>query len=107
MIGLRKMLAWPFRAIAYVAVIGAIFTGFWDLYQTAKTNVVQLTPLGQIWNELSPGTLNLTQAAIQRHLHPAVWEHGLFYFLLLPSFLALFILAGVVLFIGQLIYRPR
>lgn len=105
-----RTLAWllslPFRAVGYLAVVGALFTGFWDLYQSVSQDRMVLTPLGQFWSEISPGTLNLTQAVIQRYVHPGVWEHGVFWFLKLPGFTALLIFATVVLLVAQLIYRP-
>ncbi|GAA0779965.1 hypothetical protein GCM10009077_24220 [Roseibium denhamense] len=34
-------------------------------------------PLGQVWFTHSPDTLNLVQAAIQRHVHPGLWDPGI------------------------------
>jgi hypothetical protein len=34
----------------------------------------QFIPLGQIWFEIDPPSLNMTQAGIQRHVSPWLWE---------------------------------
>jgi hypothetical protein len=34
----------------------------------------RLIPLGQLWFEIDPPSLNLAQAGIQRHVAPWLWE---------------------------------
>jgi hypothetical protein len=34
----------------------------------------QFIPLGQIWFEIDPPSLNMTQAGIQRHVAPWLWD---------------------------------
>jgi hypothetical protein len=29
---------------------------------------------GELWYKLAPGSLNLSQAVVQRYLHPEIWE---------------------------------
>jgi hypothetical protein len=41
--------------------------------------------LGTLWNSGSPGSLNLTQAVVQRYIHPAVWTEVLIPVLLMPA----------------------
>ena len=53
---------------------------------------------GEIWYELAPGSLNLTQAVIQRYLHPEIWEQGIVPLLVRP-----FWESEVFLFIGLLV----
>ena len=33
--------------------------------------------IGQLWYDLSPASLNLSQAVVQRHLHPDLWTDWL------------------------------
>ncbi len=101
------LLSLPFRVLGYVAVVAAFAAGFWDLWQSVKTDSMVLTPLGELWYRVSVDSLNLTQAVTQRYIHPAIWDPGIVYFLKLPSFMALLIFAALVLLIAQLIYRPR
>ncbi|MEM8552659.1 MAG: hypothetical protein AAGF45_09785 [Pseudomonadota bacterium] len=97
----------PFRALGYLFVIGAAVTGFWDLWLSVRDDKMVLTSLGETWFAVSADSLNLAQAAIQRGVHPAVWDPVIVYFLKLPSFTAFLILAAIVLLIAQLLYRPR
>lgn len=41
--------------------------------------------LGTLWNSGSPGSLNLTQAVVQRYIHPALWTDVLIPVLLMPA----------------------
>lgn len=34
----------------------------------------QFIPLGQLWFEIDPPSLNMTQAGIQRHVSPWLWD---------------------------------
>jgi hypothetical protein len=104
---IRWLIALPLRALGTLIVIGALGAGFLDLYRSVSRDRIVLTPLGEIWYALSPETLNLLQASIQRGLHPVLWDPMMQTFLQLPGWLALFILATLTLLLAQLIYRPR
>lgn len=101
------LISLPFRALGYVAVVAAMIAGGLDLWRSVQRDEMVLTPLGEIWFQYSADTLNLMQAAIQRGVHPALWDPVFVSFIGLPAFLALMILAAVALLIAQLIYRPR
>lgn len=58
---------------------------------------LRLHALGEIWFRLSPGSLNLLQAGLERHVWPPLWDPGVTTLLLAPavavfSVLALFFL---------------
>ena len=101
------LISMPFRALGYLAVLGGCAAGFWDLWQSVEQDRMVLTPLGEIWYRLSADSLNLLQAGIQRAISPVVWDPVIVGFLRLPAFMALLILAALVLLVAQLIYRPR
>ncbi len=42
--------------------------------------------IGEIWYSLAPDSLELLQPAIERHLHPGLWEFVVQPLLLLPAF---------------------
>ncbi len=44
------------------------------------------TPLGQTWFSLSPDSLNLAQAVVQRYVHPYLWDPVIQSVLLWPTF---------------------
>ena len=58
-----------------------------------------LRPLGQYWFELSPGSLQLIQPAIERYLHPYLWDPLIQTVLTWP---AAFVFGGLtILFLGS------
>ncbi|WP_169569496.1 hypothetical protein [Sneathiella limimaris] len=59
--------------------------------------------LGQLWFELHPESLNLTQAIIQRYLIPQLWDPVVVEILLWPAWLV-FAIPGVALL---LLFRQR
>lgn len=103
----RWLLALPFRALGYLCVLVAFGFGIADVWLTVDRDEVVITNLGEIWYAISPETLNLAQAGIQRGLHPAIWDPGVRLFLLLPGLLGFLIIGTLILLIAQLIYRPR
>lgn len=52
---------------------------------------------GELWYRLAPDGLNLMQAAIQRHVWPALWDPGLVAVLRLPASLVLAVPGTVLL----------
>lgn len=59
-------------------------------------------PLGQLWFEIDPPSLNMTQAGIQRHVAPWLWEDVIQPVLELPAWPALASLGAALLLL-----RPR
>lgn len=104
---LRWLIATPFRALGYALVVAALGFGLLDVYLTVTREEVVITSLGELWYGISPQTLNLAQAGIQRGLHPAIWDPGVRIFLMLPCLLGFLILGTLTLLVAQLIYRPR
>ncbi|MBX6369807.1 MAG: hypothetical protein IRZ04_17635 [Rhodospirillales bacterium] len=54
--------------LAGLVVLGRDILGWLD------TGIFAPIVLGQLWFDLSPGSLNLAQAVIQRYIHPALWD---------------------------------
>ena len=104
---LRWLLSLPFQILGYAFFAGAAVTGFISIWNMVQDDAAAGMQLGQLWFRLSPETLQLAQPAVQRYLHPAVWDPVILNFLLLPSWLGLILLAALCLLIGQLIYRVR
>lgn len=100
------LIATPLRLLGYLLLIAAFLAGANDLYRSVALGEPALVSLGELWFRLSPETLNLAQAGIQRGVHPAVWDPGAQFLLMLPSWLSLFIIAALILALAHLIYRP-
>ncbi|WP_226573825.1 hypothetical protein [Acuticoccus sediminis] len=103
----RWLISLPFQILGYVFFLGALVTGSLSIWRMIQDENAAGMQLGDLWFRLSPETLQLAQPAVQRYLHPAIWDPGILTFLLLPSWLGLIILAALCLLIGQLIYRVR
>ncbi len=60
--------------------------------------------IGGLWFSLSPGTLNLAQAVIQRYLWPQIWDPGIIWILQQPvwTLSALLALPFLILWIRRL-----
>jgi hypothetical protein len=69
-----SILKFILRALGSVLLALAIILGISDASRSIAESALVLKPLGQLWFELSPETLNLSQAVIQRYVHPAVWD---------------------------------
>lgn len=79
--------------LALVAALGALALFAWDLAAAGPAGVA-LRPLGEIWYRLDAGSLNLTQAVVERYLWPPLWDPGVITLLQLPATL---LLAGLAL----------
>jgi len=54
--------------LAGLVVLGRDILGWLD------TGTFAPIVLGQLWFDLSPGSLNLAQAVVQRYIHPTLWD---------------------------------
>ncbi len=69
---------------------------------------------GELWYLLEPGSLNVSQAIVQRYLHPSIWEALAVPLLVRPfweamvlSFIFLLVLGSGLLFLASRRRRPR
>ena len=67
---LRRIAAlagWILAAAALVAFAN-------ELVSFAQTGTYRVTPAGEVWFNGHVASLNLTQAVVQRFLHPLLWD---------------------------------
>ena len=74
----------------------ALVTLGYDLYRLSAGLGRGFSPLGQIWFDLHPGSLNLVQAVLERYVWQPLWDPGITSVLLMPA-LPLFLVPGLVL----------
>ncbi|MCB1422105.1 MAG: hypothetical protein KDJ69_06485 [Nitratireductor sp.] len=86
------MLKSLFRILALFALALALVTAVLDITRSIADSAVVMTPLGVDWFNLSPSTLNLAQATIQRYVHPYIWDPVIQTILLAPSWVVFAIL---------------
>ncbi len=89
------------RFIGLWFVAGAAIFFVIDAAKSISASAWLTTSLGQSWFELSSGTLNISQAIVQRYLHPAIWDPGIQNILLMPSFVVLAVIGIFFMFIGR------
>ena len=79
-------------------VAGFAVLFFVDLGARADGASFSFTPLGQFWYSLDPGSLNLTQAVVERYIWPVLWDPVLITVLQWPAALV-FAVPGLVLLV--------
>ncbi len=84
------------RILGGWSLIIAIMALVYDLTLLTQ-GIYRLTSVGRHWFALSPSTLNLSQAGIERHVHPYLWNPVLTSVLTTPAFLV-FGLLGIALY---------
>ncbi len=87
------MIRLMFRMLALVFLVLALVLLVIDITKSIADSAIVLTPLGAVWFEWSASTLNLAQAAIQRYVHPFLWDPVIANLLLAPGWLIFGILA--------------
>ena len=88
-------------ALVLVIVALAIF-GLEGLLYLAESDLK--SPLGELWFSHLPTGLNLTQAIVQRYLHPKIWEIVFVPVLLMSAWKGMSITGGACL-LGSAILR--
>jgi hypothetical protein len=78
---LCRLVGWLFLGAALL-LLGA------ELVRSLEAGGWASLALGEAWYALDPASLNAAQAAVQRHLHPALWDPGAIAALRSPAWLA-------------------
>ena len=66
-----------------------------------------VTPLGEHWFKLHASSLNTAQAAIERYVHPSLWDPGIISLLQVPTWILFGILGLVFYWLGRRRHRLR
>ncbi|MEP1932075.1 MAG: hypothetical protein ABJJ37_12410 [Roseibium sp.] len=69
-----SILKFVLRVSGCIVLAIAIVAGVSDASSSIAQSQIVLAPLGQVWFELSPETLNTSQAVVQRYVHPTLWD---------------------------------
>lgn len=81
-------------AIAFILVI-------YDGTKSIAGNMVFITKLGDLWNNIHSSSLQLLQAGIERHVDPLLWQFIVQPVLEQPSWLVLAVLGIVLIVLGR------
>ena len=91
------------RVLGLFALAIALATAVMDITRSIGASEMVITPLGATWVSLSLSSIQLAQAAIQRYVHPFLWDPVIQWILLWPTWLVFAIVAFLFLWLG----RPR
>ena len=90
-----------FRVLGVWCLLAAAVTLIIDGTKSISANSWVATPLGQHWYNLHAASLNVSQAAIERHVHPALWDPVITYVLQTPTWIVLGILGVLLYWLGR------
>jgi hypothetical protein len=90
-----------FRFLAVLSLAAAVILAVVDATRSIAASELVLTPLGTSWFAVSPGTLNLAQALVQRYVFPGLWDPLIVSILNLPGFAVFLVLALLFYAIGR------
>ena len=99
--GISAVFHFLFRAIGMLVLALALIAAVLDLTRSIAASALVMTPAGAMWGSFSPGSLDALADAARTYIHPYVWEPVLTSILSLPAFLLLWLIAMVLLWMGQ------
>jgi hypothetical protein len=85
------------RVIGWIALLAGVAVLVRDLLVWIDTKHWAPIALGQLWYQLNRSSLNLTQAVVQRYIHPFLWDPIIVSILLSWAFAVLMLLAALLL----------
>src|SRR5262249_49129402 len=91
------------RVIGWLLLLAAVVALGWDGFTWMQSGHWLVTPAGKSWYQLSPGSLNLVQAVIERHIWKPLWNPVILTVLLMPTW----VVVGVPGALLAILARPR
>ena len=85
------------RLIGWIFFLAGLAVLARDAFVWIDTKVWAPIALGQLWYDLSPSSLNLVQAVVQRYIHPFLWDPIIVTVLLWWAFAVLMVLGLLIL----------
>ena len=82
------------RILGWLLILCAITVLAIEVVRYFENGTYRVIVAGKLWFDLHRSSLNLTQAALQRYVHPLVWDAGVAPALQLPAW-AVFGVPGI------------
>ena len=95
------MIRFLFRFVGFLILAGGFIALIYDGTKSIAGSALVYTPLGQIWNNVHSGSLQLLQPAIERHVSPWLWDPVVLSILTAPAWLVFGIIGAVLMLIGR------
>ena len=90
-----------FKILGLFILALAVVLAVLDITRSITASDIVLTPLGSSWAAISPQSLLQSRDLVQEWTHPYLWDPVLTFVLQLPSWLVFWLLAMVLLKLGQ------
>lgn len=94
------------RLLGWLLLLAALAVAVHDGLAIVQDGQWRLLAAGELWFDIDPASLNLAQAAVERHIDPAAWGRFIRPVLLAPALLVLG-LPGLLLVVLARRRRPR
>ncbi|MFN0262335.1 hypothetical protein ACKTEK_00500 [Tepidamorphus sp. 3E244] len=89
------------RLLGFIIFAAALITMVHDGALSIAASELVITSLGEMWFAYSPPGLNLTQAIIERNIHPYLWDPIMLSILKSPAALVFMVIALIFAFLGR------
>jgi len=89
------------KTIGFIALALTVITAILDLTRSIANSALTITTLGEQWVSIHLDSLLLLQPAIERHVHPFLWNPLIQNILLAPSWLVFGTIAILFLWFGR------
>ncbi|MDM9626928.1 hypothetical protein QTL95_13555 [Rhizobium sp. S152] len=88
------------RLASLVALAVAVIAGTVDSIQSVAASAVVITPMGDAWQDLNPGSLESLQSSMAYYVHPGFYTVALQWLMLQPAFVVFLVLSLLLWMIG-------
>ena len=88
------------RLLSFLFLFAGFAVFFVDLNAMNDGSAFSFMPLGRLWYSLDPGSLNLSQAIVERYIWPPLWDPALLTVLQWPAVAVLAVPGMVLLVLG-------
>lgn len=89
------------RVLGAVLVLAALWPLAREMLMLVQGSGHSFIPLGQLWYEIDPTSLNMLQAGVQRRLAPWLWEDGIQVVLTWPAWPVLIAFGLALIVVGR------
>ena len=95
------MIRFLLRAVGLFVLAGGFVALLYDGTKSIAGSVLAITPFADVWRQVSPDSLAWTQAAIERHAPPWVWDPVAMAVLTSPAALVLGVIGAALMLLGR------
>ena len=95
------MIRFLFRFVGLVLLAAGFIFFVYDGAKTLADNVIRVTKVGDVWNQVHSTSLQLLQPAIERHVAVWLWDPVVLSVLTAPTWLVLAIVGSLLMIIGR------